>query len=83
MFNKDKLDFTITRVTIGCWGQCDLNDGGFVLSWGTKSAGFGECTFYLQDGKMKCQNECMSKEFVKTLFDFLLEHTEFEDNATT
>ena len=80
MFNKDKLDFTITRVNVEFWGKHERNDGGVVLSWGTANAGFGECTFYLQDGKMQCQNECMSKEFIKTLFDFMLENTEFEDN---
>ena len=43
-----------------------------VFLWGIEGIGFGETSFYYEDGKLKCDNECMSKEFIKAILsDFV------------
>jgi hypothetical protein len=38
------------------------------LRWQTASAGFGEVRFYRgEDGRVHCENECMSRDFVKSV----------------
>ena len=54
-----KPDFTVTGVTM-------LNN--VYLRWQTRNAGFGEVRFYVaSDGKIHCENECMDREFVKSV----------------
>lgn len=44
---------------------CEPKDT-FTIVWGVKKVGWGELEFYVgQDKKVHCQNECMSKEFIK------------------
>ncbi len=35
------------------------------FSWGKPGTGFGQLLFYIKDGELLCDNECMSKEFIK------------------
>lgn len=35
------------------------------LQWAKPGAGFGGFVFYFKDGVLRCDNECMSKEFLK------------------
>ena len=35
------------------------------FSWGKPKTGFGMLLFYTKDGELLCNNECMSKEFIK------------------
>jgi len=72
-------DFTITNVVISFWSPNEHNGGGMKINWSTKSAGCGSATFCnRKDGKLHCDNETMDKEFLTTLFDFILEHTELD-----
>lgn len=41
------------------------SEGGFVVRWGLEDFGFGELTFYLHEGKLVCDTECMSRDFVR------------------
>ena len=76
---KREADFTVTRAQLtGAWGEPD-EDGtlskkcGFEVSWGTKSAGFGSITFYKdEDGNLKLDSECMSKQFCLEVLYHLL-----------
>jgi hypothetical protein len=45
------------------------NEGkeGFVLKWSASNLGFGELTFYRTDTGYACDNECMSRTFVKAV----------------
>lgn len=46
----------------------------FVISWLTKSAGFGELTVKSDsEGNVKLDTECMGKEFVMKIFKKLVE----------
>jgi hypothetical protein len=47
--------------------DCAVYAGAVVLSWACKGIGFGEVTFYLQEGKLSLDSEGMSKEFVTAL----------------
>lgn len=35
------------------------------FTWGKPGTGFGQLLFYIRDGELLCDNECMSKEFIK------------------
>jgi hypothetical protein len=72
-------DHTITGVQVLFWGPFNNNQGGMGIDWMTKSAGCGRADFYIKDGKLHCMNEAMSKQFVATLLDFMLEHTEWDE----
>jgi hypothetical protein len=67
-----KPDFTITGVQLAsAWGD----DGtGFVLTWQTQSAGFGELVFDTNDGTLSCDSETMGKKFVKSVFNYFVDH---------
>ncbi len=45
-------------IPIGC-------DDPVQFSWGKPGTGFGQVLFYTKDGTLHCDNECMSKEFIK------------------
>lgn len=48
---------------------------GFVISW-SANIGFGEVTFYKEDGKWYADTEYMSKDFCKLLLDKFVEMLE-------
>lgn len=53
--------------------------GGFDLRWAS-DAGFGGIRFNRdKDGKWTCDNECMSKSFIRALFEKLLDKCEMKD----
>lgn len=87
-------DFTITSTTLAqTWGKpeivvgafddpppCSTTPGGFEIHWRTVSAGGGCTTFYvLADGKLRCDNETMSPDFVKAVLSHLVDQAEFDD----
>lgn len=73
---SDNPDFDITSVKL--IGATELKDGlAFNLAWTTKSAGFGNTTFYTKKGKLYCDNEAMSKDFVKTVMCKLVDDSVF------
>jgi hypothetical protein len=37
----------------------------FTIEWAAKNVGFGQFKFYTKDDVVYCDNECMSKEFIK------------------
>lgn len=52
-------------VTIGGTFKHDRGEG-FEIRWAIKGFGFGGLTFVRRpDGKVECDNECMSREFVQ------------------
>jgi hypothetical protein len=55
------------------------NDGGFVVMWSKPHCGFGELTFYLKDGKLHCDTECMSRKFVSQVLEKVAETVEIHD----
>lgn len=65
-----KYDFALIKLE-STWDEHEGNKGGFRLSWACKDmsplgGGFGTITFYLdKEGKLNCDNEFMSEEFVK------------------
>ena len=50
---------------------CELN-GSIDIGWSVEGIGFGHFYFYEKDGEIHCDNEIMSKEFIKkVLCDFV------------
>lgn len=49
--------------------NCEPHES-FSVNWEAKSVGFGQLYFYFNqaDGKWHCQNEMMSKDFIKRMF---------------
>jgi len=59
--SKNLPDFTIVDVCI----TEDYKEGQIDIDWITVSAGFGHLSFCNKDGKIVCNNEGMSRDFVK------------------
>jgi len=38
-----------------------------ILQWTKENFGFGELYFYLKDGQVHCDNECMDKDTIKEI----------------
>jgi hypothetical protein len=47
--------------------------GGFSVAWSVKGIGYGEFSFWVKDGKLRCDNECMSKDFIKLILGKLVD----------
>ena len=90
------IDWTLTGTTVakfwGPWKKEDIppgntlnydsgNDGGFIIQWATKGAGFGEATFYLKDGKLRCDSEGMGRDFIKEVINHLLNQMVIDRDA--
>jgi hypothetical protein len=50
---------------------------GMKIQWSSQSLGFGEVSFYNQDGQITVDSECMSKEFVKALLAKMVDKATF------
>jgi len=50
-----------------------------MFVWGVDGFGFGTTTFFYKDGKLKCDNETMSKEQIKMLMCAFVDKAEFID----
>ena len=57
-----------------------FDNSSVTFQWGVKEVGFGELSFHYEDGKLKCQNEYMTKEFAKKILCEFVEQSEFTDN---
>jgi hypothetical protein len=86
MVNKGRAegDWELTLVEVdGFWGQgegtCISDGGGVEVSWGTKGAGFGTLTFFLQDGKLRCDNQMMGRDFIKRVLCKLVDEMQLQD----
>jgi len=49
------------------------------FSWTMDGVGFGELGFYMEDGVLKCANECMSKERIKKILCSMVDNAELND----
>ena len=63
--------------------QCDSDQAGIdqdyvCIPWGIKGWGFGEFNFYMKDGKLTCDSECMSKEFAKRVLCAMIDNCEWD-----
>jgi hypothetical protein len=66
----EKMDWTIISVELR---------GRFGVEWCTTSAGFGGFDFYTEGGKIRCDSETMSKEFIKSVLCKLVDIAELDD----
>ena len=58
--------------------QVELYDP-FTVTWIMRDVGFGSFSFYTEDGKLYCENETMSKEFVKQVLCEMVDQCELTD----
>jgi hypothetical protein len=56
----------------------DLHDK-FGIDWSIKGVGFGQFYFYEKDGVMYCDNEIMSKNFIKMVLCKMVDRCELTD----
>jgi hypothetical protein len=65
--------------------ELDKEDGfgRFNLQWGAVGIGFGEFTFFYRNGVLMCDNECMSKEFVKKALCAMVDNCTSVDEGVT
>jgi hypothetical protein len=58
------------------YAETEIQDGNMFINWGAKNIGFGQLQInVLEDGKLIMYTECMGKEFVKSLFDYIVENS--------
>lgn len=50
----------------------------FGVHWETTSAGFGECGFYFNDGKIHCDSEGLGRDFVRAVLNKLVDDAIFD-----
>jgi hypothetical protein len=50
-----------------------------TVGWSARGIGFGSFYFYPKDGKLHCDNECMSKEFIKRMLCLMVDQCELDD----
>lgn len=50
-----------------------------MVAWTAKDYGFGEFTFYVIDGKLRCDNEAMGKDFIKKMLCQMVDDAELDD----
>lgn len=62
-----------------CGDSVELNAESLTVEWSRSGVGFGSVTFYKRDGKLYCDNECMSREFVRKVMTDLVDSAEFID----
>lgn len=53
--------------------------GPFGIDWSLKGIGFGQFYFYEKDGKIYCNNECMSKESIKRALNAMVDQCELTE----
>jgi len=64
-----KRDFTIIGVSL----PEDYREGLIDISWRTKTAGFGHLSFHNEGNDIICSSEGMSKDFIKTVLNHLVD----------
>ncbi len=54
-----------------------VEQNGFYISWSKEGYGFGELTIFIQeDGKLFIDSECMGEDFVKEVFNEVINSAE-------
>lgn len=61
-----------------CENHCEPNDT-TAFNWSAKGVGFGQFYFYIKNDKVHCENECMSKEFVKKMLCQMVDDCVLDD----
>lgn len=51
-----------------------------VIQWGREKLGFGEIVFFYEGDKLMCDNEMMSKEFIKQVLNDFVDEAECLDS---
>lgn len=74
-----KPDFTVKEARLVSGWKTDVNNVGFVVRWATESAGFGELSVHVLDGRLTIDNERMTKGFVKEVLSKLVDSAELVD----
>jgi hypothetical protein len=60
----------------------DLNPSFYhpiIIKWAKCGFGFGEIALYVENGKIRCGNECMSKDFIKSVLCELVDKAVLND----
>ena len=50
-----------------------------AIAWSKPGVGFGEMIFYFEDGKLHCENETMSREFLKERLCAMVDNAIMDD----
>ena len=50
-----------------------------MFAWGIEKFGFGTTTFWYDEGKLKCDNETLSKKQIKMILCKFVDDAEFVD----
>lgn len=51
----------------------------FTIDWSVPKVGFGQFKFYSKDGIIYCENETMSKDFIKSVLTSMVDNCVLTD----
>lgn len=54
-------------------------EGTTTFNWSAKGIGFGQFYFYVKDGELRCENECMNKGFIKKMLCQMVDESTLND----
>jgi len=58
------------------YAEVEIKEGSMFVDWRAKNIGFGQLQVkIMEDGKTIMYTECMSKEFVKSLFEYIVDNS--------
>lgn len=62
---------------------CRPTDGHMSIDWSMRGRGFGQLYFFVdeQTGKLRCSNECLSRERVKEILCMMVDQSLFDEDV--
>jgi len=75
----DKKPIDIQAIVDSVEDGCEVQ-GTATFNWGLKGFGFGMLHFYMKDGKLHCDNECMKPETVKKILNMMVDQCVMDDS---
>lgn len=77
--SEEKKLTEISALFDSCEDNCEPT-GWVRFDWSAKGVGFGSFTFYIgDDGYVHCDNEIMSRQFIKDMLCKMVDNAVFED----
>jgi hypothetical protein len=61
--------------------ETSLYKTSITIGWSRKGVGFGQFRFYEKDGVTHIENECMGREFIKSILTTMVDNAVLDDET--
>ena len=79
MMNEEQLKQYLSQFPDSCGPASNDEESHVTVAWSAKDIGFGEFVFYYKDGKLRCDNEAMNKDFIKKMLCQMVDDAELDN----